>query len=516
MDWTNAWDVLIESTLAMSAGLLLALLVRRPLRYRFGAAVGYAVWLAVPLATVAVWLPAMPAPADAARLSVGVGRTASLIAEAAPALDYVATAMAVWGGGIVVVAWTLAWRQRNFVRGLGRLTRRDDGLLQAEAASGLPAAIGVWRPRIVVPRDFDRRYSREQQALMRAHERAHIERGDLYVNAFVGVLRAVFWFNPLLHYAVRHFRHDQELACDQRVIAAHPNARRAYGQAMLDAQLAGSPLPCGCHWGYSHPLKERIAMLRQPLPSFTRLALGSAIALSLSGVLGVAAWASQPPTLRTADQGRGTAAAHDALKPPAYPVEAAKQGISGLVSLVIDVDEKGRATAVKVEKSTPKGVFDEAATQAALNWQFNPDIRNGKPVRSRVRVPIEFQAPKVQVPAANDGGMASIAPTYGRLSPPAFPAGAGLHGRVLLKVLVGSDGRAQRVELDRSSGYAALDESARHAVARWSFQPARQGNRPVSAWVGVPVDFLRKGAAPIDAVAPGSLPTLEPIEIRRQ
>jgi beta-lactamase regulating signal transducer with metallopeptidase domain len=111
-------------------------------------------------------------------------------------------------------------------------------LRQADAVAGLPAAIGLLRPIIVVPSDFEQRYSDEQQALMRTHEREHIARGDLALNAIVALLRCVYWFNPLLHYAVRHYRHDQELSCDQRVIRRHPQARRAYGEAMLKTLLA--------------------------------------------------------------------------------------------------------------------------------------------------------------------------------------------------------------------------------------------------------------------------------------
>ena len=130
---------------------------------------------------------------------------------------------------------------------------------------------------------------------MRAHERSHIVRGDLQINALVAGLRSLFWFNPLLHHASRHFRHDQELACDQRVIARHPHGRRAYGEAMFKTQLAAQqPLPLGCHWGYSHPLKERIAMLKQPVPTYARWIGGSALVLTLAVGVGFAAWSAQP------------------------------------------------------------------------------------------------------------------------------------------------------------------------------------------------------------------------------
>ena len=195
-------------------------------------------------------------------------------------------------GTLFAVLW-FARQQRGFRQGLGELQRRADGLQQAQAVDGLPAAMGLWKPAIVLPADFDARYTCEQRALMVTHERMHIIRGDLHANALTTALRCVFWFNPLLHLAARHFRHDQELACDLRVIARHPHARRAYGEAMFKAQLALHPLPIGCYWG-SHPLKERIAMLKQPVPSLSRW-IGGAVLVGVLGLgVGFAAWSAQP------------------------------------------------------------------------------------------------------------------------------------------------------------------------------------------------------------------------------
>lgn len=104
----------------------------------------------------------------------------------------------------------------------------------------------------------------------------------------------MFWFNPLLHVAVRRFRHDQELACDADVLARHPNARRAYADAMLKTQLAVPGLPVGCHWQSSQSLKERILMLKKPQPGALRrrggiVAVAVVLAASSYGV-----WALQP------------------------------------------------------------------------------------------------------------------------------------------------------------------------------------------------------------------------------
>ncbi|MGO1002927.1 M56 family metallopeptidase [Lysobacter sp. CA196] len=287
---------LLETSAAMSLALLLVLALRLPLRRVFGAAVGYAGWALVPLLMIAVLLPTTPR-----MLSVPVAGASAvpappsfLQATASAGFDPMPWLLVLWATGVIAMAATTLRQQRRFQRALGRVARREDGLYQAEAILGLPAAFGLLRPRIVVQRDFDTRYSVEQQALIRTHERSHIRSGDLHVNAFVALLRCVYWFNPLLHYAARRFRHDQELACDLRVLARHPRARRSYGEAMLKTLLAAHPSPLACHWAQAHPLKERILMLKQPLPASKRVAIGAAVLALVGSATGFGVWAGQP------------------------------------------------------------------------------------------------------------------------------------------------------------------------------------------------------------------------------
>jgi protein TonB len=67
---------------------------------------------------------------------------------------------------------------------------------------------------------------------------------------------------------------------------------------------------------------------------------------------------------------------------------------------------------------------------------------------------------------------------------------AGEQGRVLLRVLVDVSGRPAQVALAKSSGHAALDESALSAVRAASFRPYAEGGVPQPVWVNVPIDFV--------------------------
>jgi periplasmic protein TonB len=66
---------------------------------------------------------------------------------------------------------------------------------------------------------------------------------------------------------------------------------------------------------------------------------------------------------------------------------------------------------------------------------------------------------------------------------------AKLQGKLLLRVLVGTDGRAQRIQVVQSLGMG-LDERAIETVSGWRFSPGRDVARhPVPSWVTVETRF---------------------------
>jgi protein TonB len=70
---------------------------------------------------------------------------------------------------------------------------------------------------------------------------------------------------------------------------------------------------------------------------------------------------------------------------------------------------------------------------------------------------------------------------------PGWAREAGVTGRVLLNVLVGTDGRVRRVVIDRDEN--GLGGAAREALLTWVFRPARMNGAAVATWVAVPVVF---------------------------
>jgi bla regulator protein BlaR1 len=315
----DALDLLGEAALALTFAIAVAWAIRAPLRRYCGAGVAYAAWALPPVALLALALPAPTVVVASATVATQVALPAAVATAAMPVVDRAAWWCALWLCGALAMT-AHQWRlQRRFVASLGDLQNVMPGLWRAQSRSGLPALIGLLRPRIVLPADFDTRYDAEERALMLAHERAHLRRGDPWANLAAVALRIVFWFHPLVHLAASRFRDDQELACDQRVIASAPQARRRYGEAMLKTLVAAQPVPLGCHWGLTHPMKERLMHLQASPPRrFARVA-GIAIACLATAGTAFAVWSAQTPTHVPA---RAIAAASSAPTAPASPTAA--------------------------------------------------------------------------------------------------------------------------------------------------------------------------------------------------
>lgn len=89
--------------------------------------------------------------------------------------------------------------------------------------------------------------------------------------------------------------------------------------------------------------------------------------------------------------------AADGLEPPVpvrtvapqFPPEMRRDGVSGLVTVSILIDEKGDVQEPKVEKASNEA-FIAPALDALKKWKFKPAKKAGAIVALRVSIPIKF------------------------------------------------------------------------------------------------------------------------------
>jgi len=58
-------------------------------------------------------------------------------------------------------------------------------------------------------------------------------------------------------------------------------------------------------------------------------------------------------------------------------------------------------------------------------------------------------------------------------------------GTVTLKFLIGVDGKVIQAEVDKSSGFARLDEAARNALSKCQFRPGTVDGKPEQSWASI-------------------------------
>ena len=93
--------------------------------------------------------------------------------------------------------------------------------------------------------------------------------------------------------------------------------------------------------------------------------------------------------------------------------------------------------------------------------------------------------PRIERPSSDAAYLNNPRPSY-----PAISKRMGEQGKVVLRVLIGTDGLPQKVEISKSSGFDRLDRQAQEAVMRWRFVPGKRNGVPEAMWNLVPVNFV--------------------------
>ena len=79
------------------------------------------------------------------------------------------------------------------------------------------------------------------------------------------------------------------------------------------------------------------------------------------------------------------------VRTPPPQVPDGLKGTSGIVSVIVVIDEKGDVAQVTVSKSTEAG-FEQPAVDALKKWKFKPGEVGGQAVKAKITIPIHFAA----------------------------------------------------------------------------------------------------------------------------
>ncbi len=153
----------------------------------------------------------------------------------------------------------------------------------------VPAAIGFWKPIIVLPAWALRELAPHDLQPIFIHELTHLSRHDDWTNLLQKIVHAIFFFHPAVWWIDARLSLEREMACDDAVLANTGNPR-AYANCLIDL-LEKSCARRG--WTMAQPAVQRAGALSLRIaqildaerPATTRLwkpALGLTAVFSLA------------------------------------------------------------------------------------------------------------------------------------------------------------------------------------------------------------------------------------------
>jgi beta-lactamase regulating signal transducer with metallopeptidase domain len=90
----------------------------------------------------------------------------------------------------------------------------------------VPAALGFFRPVVVLPAWTVRELSTEELHTIVLHEAAHLRRFDDWSNLLQKVVRALLFFHPAIWWIESRLSMEREMSCDDMVLAQSRSARQ--------------------------------------------------------------------------------------------------------------------------------------------------------------------------------------------------------------------------------------------------------------------------------------------------
>jgi TonB family protein len=391
--------------------------------------------------------------------------------------------------------------------------RRTVTILQSDHPT-LLVTWGVLRPKVILPAAAAD-WSDERVRVVLRHELAHIRRGDWLVFMAAELLRAAYWFNPLVWIACTRVRQDSENACDDAVLnmgMAGPD----YATHLLDlARLLNAnrrtsrpPLPAPA-MARPSSLQGRIrAMLnaslnRSPLTPSTRVA-SVAVLLAVTVLLaGVAAQRFYTlsgsvldatnrnlPDVKLVVTSAASGAKHEVrsersghfefvgLPPGEYALEASLPGFANVKDTITiigrDIDRTVAMSVGSLEETitVTSSVSDAPSAQARDADRRRQELNK---LEARMRAAERQRAALEKCAAAVPGAMGGqiLAPLRLTNVNPQYPEGlrtTGTGGIVTLDALIGTDGNIQEVRAV-SSPHPDLEAAAIEAVRQWQYTP---------------------------------------------
>jgi TonB family protein len=501
--------------------------------------------------TEALRLPSLDAAQQAASKTAAGTATAGAASAALVAARKAVAAtasfiMAVWMAGAVLLTGVLLIglaRLRWLAARSRRVSRGDadarDGALAAVVeelalARGVTKPVtllwnehsrllvtwGFLRPRVMLPAAAAAHWSDERLRVVIGHELAHVRRGDWGTQLAAELLRAVFWFNPLVWIACRRLRAESELACDDEVLNDGIEGVDYAGHLLDLARVLNSPR----HAWLSAPAMARPSSLEGRISAMLNARLnrhpvtGAARAIACALVLGltlaVAGFAQSTYytfsgvvvdstdrvvpgvelTLTNPARGARYEIKSDAngrfefvgLPSGDYGLEAQERGFKAVKETVAiaSANVVNRRIALQVGQLQETINVTSGPSAGAATRQAEPVVIEAEPRKATASCKVNETNVGGNIKAPNK--IRHVAPIY-----PAELSAANIGGTVTLEATIDTEGEVQDVTVVTSPD-AGLATAAVESVKQWKYTSTLLNCAPIEVRMGVSITFTPK------------------------
>lgn len=525
--------VLIWTLVAAAAAMLLKILENRIAAvYQYHIRVALLLGLAAGVAGSAVlyFLPFGSAPGGAMTARFIVIRNPITVAAPDPAGALSWSDPVIWAGlatalimlGALVALLKLArdfWSLRLFAHSLGagdraperRLTRHTRRQLMRCRGSvhiifsgnvEVPCTFGWLNKRIVLPARL--RDHREKLNMAVRHELSHIRNSDFLINTAIKVIKALFFFHPLVHRLGTRIEEYREIYCDQHVLQDADISPKHYARMLLElSPKSVYRMPAAVNMAVQpSTLRKRIETMKTStptIPSFRwSITLMLVSALMITGLMACSDIEDGGITSSEVEEAQAN------MNRPNAPVKG-NQPLYIVNDEVMQWDKqhsilsrlkpkyiesinvlKGKKAVDRYGQKGENGVieltlFDKEKAFSDLRASTPP------PPPAPAGSPDPEQEFYVKVEKAPEiiGGQQAL---FNNLDYPASCRNAGIEGKVIVRFIVTKEGDVDQAEVMKGIG-SGCDQAALEAVRQLQFRPGTQDGKAVNVQFSLPILF---------------------------